>query len=207
MAYSSKNYKALKAAGYAANEAHKLASAGTKRLNDLVQTKIIENLESGVKLTRSAKRQYARAFGFTSEQADRLKGFSNKNLLQAVTTKTLPAAGELFKTRAAESINYKNALSYHMLIAKARMGEKYFYKVRYEVFSELDFFRTEKFTTVISSKKLNKREVFQRVLNDLSVYDEVYKAVPDPRSFEIVEAFYMSQDDYKKLRAEKDRKK
>lgn len=205
MAYKKETYALLKWAGYAPQEAHKLASVGSKRLKTLLQDKILENLGTGAKIASKTKRQYASLFGFEGKVSDRLKGFSNANLKDVLQSKNVPEVKALFKTRGKQIV-YKSAYAKGILLGKARYGERYSYKLEYEVFSDNDFFRQKKYVWVVSRKKLSTQEVYEKALSDLNRYDEQYGMVADPRTLKILEAYYMTGNEYQKLSAEKEKK-
>lgn len=212
MSYDKEKYKILKQFGYSAKEADVFARTGKTKFKTLVEDKIMSAIDSGEKLPQKFKRDAARFFGFLPKEADRMRNFTNKNLLETIQTKALPEVKELYAARSKNDIKFVKAISKNILLHDARYaGNKitYIYRVKYTVMSEVVFFRDTKYVTISSDHKLSKKEVFQKVLDvSFAGYDETYNTVPDPTSLEIVEAYYMTNSQYKELekKRESDRK-
>jgi hypothetical protein len=203
-------YNLLRLAGYSSKDASNFRSLSAEKVKTLAKDKILVRLDSGEHLNRKEIRQYAKKiFDFTAKEADRVRSFSMENVKAAFGTHALPELGELVLKRAKDDIHYKKALVYDVLLGKARYNNNiYIYKVEYRVKSEVEFFRDKKYVSVYSQKKLSKKQVIEKVLTEIFPrHDEDYGTSPDPTSLKVIDAYYMTNADYKKLEKQRSDKK
>lgn len=199
MAFNKDRYEILRRlGGYSAKEANVFARRSAKKVKELVEHGILKRLDSSEKISKELRYAMARYFGFSSKDSSRLRGFSTKNVLNAVVNKALPNVGDMVIQRAKDGIKYISAYG-----ADRYQHKKYLYEVEY--FVDTGFVSTKKFVTVTSNNKLSKKQIYNHIVNtQFPKHEEEYESVPLPNTIRIVKAYYITAEEKRKITAKRD---
>lgn len=199
MAFNKEYYRILRElGGYSAKEANIFARRSAKKVKEIVEHGILRRLGSGEKISKVLKYAMSRYFGFSSKDANRIKGFSKENVINTLATKVLPNVGDMVIKRVKDGIKYYSAYD-----ANLYQHKKYMYEVEYYV--DTGFVSTKKFVRVTSNEKLSKKQIYNHIVNtQFPKHEEEYESVPLPNTIRVTKAYYITADEKKKITAQRD---
>lgn len=168
----------------------KLNVAGVKAAVELVRSLVGKNRTNE---SRKAIRAALKSAGFANDEADRFKGYKPEKLLDVLRDDISQYAPQenLPKEEVKillPTVNKKKATSIKYVKSPYNYGKQFAYLVTYSVDYPMET-ETKQFVLTYSTRK-TKKKIREYVIEEIFPDNyEIYNAMPDPDSIEIVKCF------------------